>query len=164
MLIVGAEFLVTVLLVGVIALLLVGQIPKDKQPAASPSPSPSIAAPSPSPTPAPTPIIQQTVVEQVTVIDKRVDLGEFTLTFYTPTDCPGKYTASGAPVYAGVSVAVDPSVIPLGTYIYIEGYGYRVAQDTGSGVKGKHIDIYMMDYKQAIQNGVQHAKVYKLED
>ena len=49
-------------------------------------------------------------------------------------------TASGVPVTKGI-VAVDPSVIPLGTRLYIPGYGFAVAGDTGGGIKGNMIDL-----------------------
>lgn len=51
-------------------------------------------------------------------------------------------TATGMPVGQGV-VAVDPSVIPLGTRMYVPGYGNGVAADVGSGVKGADIDLWM---------------------
>ena len=53
---------------------------------------------------------------------------------------PGS-TATGVPVGWGV-VAVDPSVIPLGTRMTIPGYGTGVASDTGSGVRGAEIDLW----------------------
>ncbi len=56
-------------------------------------------------------------------------------------DLPGK-TATGMPVGLGV-VAVDPSVIPLGTRMSIPGYGNGVAADVGSGIKGATIDLWM---------------------
>lgn len=56
-------------------------------------------------------------------------------------DLPGK-TATGMPVGPGV-VAVDPSVIPLGSRMSIPGYGNGVAADTGSGIKGATIDLWM---------------------
>jgi 3D (Asp-Asp-Asp) domain-containing protein len=56
-------------------------------------------------------------------------------------DLPGT-TATGMPVGPGV-VAVDPSVIPLGTRMYVPGYGNGVAADVGSGVKGADIDLWM---------------------
>jgi len=51
-------------------------------------------------------------------------------------------TATGMPVGQGV-VAVDPSVIPLGTRMYVPGYGNGVAADVGSGIKGDTIDLWM---------------------
>jgi 3D (Asp-Asp-Asp) domain-containing protein len=51
-------------------------------------------------------------------------------------------TATGMPVGQGV-VAVDPSVIPLGTRLYVPGYGHGVAADVGGGIKGDTIDLWM---------------------
>jgi 3D (Asp-Asp-Asp) domain-containing protein len=51
-------------------------------------------------------------------------------------------TATGMPVGHGV-VAVDPSVIPLGTRLYVPGYGNGVAADVGGGIKGDSIDLWM---------------------
>ena len=51
-------------------------------------------------------------------------------------------TATGMPVGQGV-VAVDPSVIPLGTRLYVPGYGNGVAADVGSGIQGASIDLWM---------------------
>ena len=56
-------------------------------------------------------------------------------------DLPGK-TATGMPVGIGV-VAVDPSVIPLGTRMYVPGYGNAVAADVGGAIKGAVIDLWM---------------------
>jgi 3D (Asp-Asp-Asp) domain-containing protein len=56
-------------------------------------------------------------------------------------DLPGR-TATGMPVGHGV-VAVDPSVIPLGTRMYVPGYGNGVAADVGGGIKGDTIDLWM---------------------
>jgi len=56
-------------------------------------------------------------------------------------DLPGR-TATGMPVGPGV-VAVDPSVIPLGSRMSVPGYGNGVAADTGSGIKGATIDLWM---------------------
>ncbi|MFI8687170.1 3D domain-containing protein [Rossellomorea sp. NPDC077527] len=56
-------------------------------------------------------------------------------------------------------IAVDPSVIPLGSKVYIEGYGYARAEDTGGAIKGNRIDIYMEKEKDALQYGVRDVKV-----
>jgi 3D (Asp-Asp-Asp) domain-containing protein len=56
-------------------------------------------------------------------------------------DLPGT-TATGMPVGLGV-VAVDPSVIPLGTRMYVPGYGNGVAADVGGAIKGAIIDLWM---------------------
>jgi len=52
------------------------------------------------------------------------------------------HTATGMPVVYGVA-AVDPRVIPLGTKLYVEGYGFAFACDTGSAIKGHRIDLAM---------------------
>lgn len=51
-------------------------------------------------------------------------------------------TASGMPVKRGV-VAVDPKLIPLGTRMFVPGYGRAVAADVGAGIKGRIIDLWM---------------------
>lgn len=56
-------------------------------------------------------------------------------------DLPGR-TATGMPVGQGV-VAVDPSLIPLGTRMYVPGYGNGVAADVGGGIEGATIDLWM---------------------
>ena len=62
-------------------------------------------------------------------------------TAYSPQQ-PGlsTRTATGALARYGVC-AVDPRVIPLGTRLYVPGYGYAIAADTGGGVRGNHIDL-----------------------
>jgi hypothetical protein len=56
-------------------------------------------------------------------------------------------------------VAVDPKVIPLGSRIYIEGLGERIAEDVGGGVKGNHIDVYLDTVPQAFHFGVKRGTV-----
>lgn len=70
--------------------------------------------------------------------------GLFTITTYCPCAvCNGGYTgtAIGTSVTPGRTIAVDPSVIPLGTTVYIEGVGTRIAEDTGGAIKGNKIDL-----------------------
>jgi 3D (Asp-Asp-Asp) domain-containing protein len=64
---------------------------------------------------------------------------------------PGQ-TASGLPVGPGI-VAVDPSVIPLGTQMFIPGYGKGVAADVGSAVRGNIIDLWMPSRAKALAWG-----------
>jgi Domain of unknown function (DUF348)./G5 domain./3D domain. len=72
-------------------------------------------------------------------------------------------TYSGIPVREGI-VAVDPRVIPLGTKLYVEGYGYALAADTGGAIKGNRIDLYYDDPKVVARFGIQKRKVYILAD
>lgn len=79
-------------------------------------------------------------------------------TAYTYT---GHRTATGLKPAVGL-VAVDPSVIPLGTRMYIEGYGYATAADTGGAIKGNRIDVFLETYTQCINWGRKTVKVYLL--
>jgi 3D (Asp-Asp-Asp) domain-containing protein len=84
-----------------------------------------------------------------------VYLGDYKITYYCderrPHICGGSgVTASGAPTKVGTTIGVDPSVIPLGTTVYMEGLGFRVAQDTGSKVGGKHIDVLVHTHSEAL--------------
>lgn len=56
-------------------------------------------------------------------------------------------------------IAVDPSVIPLGTKVYVEGYGEATAEDTGGAIKGHKIDLFIPDKKDAFNWGVKTVKV-----
>jgi 3D (Asp-Asp-Asp) domain-containing protein len=59
------------------------------------------------------------------------------------------------------AVAVDPSVIPLGTRMYISGFGNQVfvAEDTGSAIIGNRIDIWMPSVGQALEFAAQRRTV-----
>ncbi|MBO6179306.1 MAG: peptidoglycan-binding protein [Selenomonadaceae bacterium] len=84
-------------------------------------------------------------------------------TAYSPQDPGvGKYTATGARVRKGI-VAVDPKVIPLGTKLYIEGYGEAVAADVGGGIKNYVIDIAFDTHSEAIAFGRRNVVVTILE-
>lgn len=82
---------------------------------------------------------------------------------YLPYDGGGGgYTALGIPARYGVA-AVDPNVIPLGTRLYIPGYGEAIAADTGGAVNGYTIDLCMEDYTQAMSFGRRGVEVYILD-
>jgi 3D (Asp-Asp-Asp) domain-containing protein len=67
-------------------------------------------------------------------------------------------TASGLPVGPGI-VAVDPTVIPLGTRLYIPGYGKGIAADVGGGIKGKIIDLWYSTYAQCAKWGMRTVRI-----
>jgi 3D (Asp-Asp-Asp) domain-containing protein len=76
--------------------------------------------------------------------------------------CSGKgITATGIKAGYGV-VAVDPRVIPLGTKLYIPGYGFALAADTGGAIKGKRIDLGFNTKKEVYKFGKRKIKVYIL--
>ena len=84
-------------------------------------------------------------------------------TAYCPcSKCCGQYsngiTANGMKAGYGV-VAVDPKVIPLGTKLYVEGYGYCIAADTGGAIKGNRIDLCYGTHSQALASGFGHVNV-----
>ena len=66
-------------------------------------------------------------------------------TAYTRT---GNHTRSGTWPRMG-TVAVDPTVIPLGSLLYVEGYGFGQALDTGGDIRGARVDLYMETEKDA---------------
>ena len=81
---------------------------------------------------------------------------------YLPSDGGGSgITASGMMAQRGVA-AVDPDVIPLGTRLYIPGYGEAIAADTGGAIIGHKIDLCMEDYGEAMQFGRRDITVYVL--
>jgi 3D (Asp-Asp-Asp) domain-containing protein/LysM repeat protein len=84
-------------------------------------------------------------------------------TAYT-ADCQGcsGTTATGVDLKANPDakvIAVDPSVIPLGSKVYVEGYGYATAADTGSAIKGNRVDIFVPNEQDAVNWGVKNVKV-----
>jgi uncharacterized protein YabE (DUF348 family) len=74
----------------------------------------------------------------------------------------GRYTCTGQLAHFGV-VAVDPRVIPLGTRLYIEGYGYATAADIGGVIKGDRVDLFFDSGWDAERWGRRYTKVYVLQ-
>lgn len=60
-------------------------------------------------------------------------------------------------------IAVDPSVIPLGTKVYVEGYGYATAEDIGGAIKGNRIDVFIPTQSGALEWGRKQVKVTILD-
>ena len=73
------------------------------------------------------------------------------------------HTASGTIPKEGRTIAVDPAVIPLGSVVYIEGYGVRVAEDTGAYIKGDRMDLYIEDWDAAKEFGRKKLRVVIIE-
>ncbi len=95
----------------------------------------------------------------------------FKATAYTLAPCcVGQYynspyyglTASGMKARVGV-VAVDPKVIPLGTELYISGYGYAIAGDTGGAIKGNKVDLFFDTLAECYQFGARNVEVYVIK-
>lgn len=90
-------------------------------------------------------------------------LGTFKLTAYCPcARCCGKcdgITATGTKATAGRTISVDPSKIPYGTEVIINGHTY-IAEDCGGAINGNRIDIYFDSHTEALKFGIQYANVY----
>jgi 3D (Asp-Asp-Asp) domain-containing protein len=83
----------------------------------------------------------------------------FEATAYTWT---GNQTATGTWPSRG-TIAVDPAIIPLGTRLYVEGYGEGIAEDTGGAIKGEILDLYMESKNEALLWGRRQVEVRILE-
>lgn len=85
-----------------------------------------------------------------------------------PDDPYGGMTATGTRARRNIdgysTIAVDPRIIPLGTKVYVEGYGLAIAEDVGGAIKGNIIDVYMDTYSQTMNWGAQYVKVYILKN
>lgn len=120
-------------------------------------------------------VVEKPEESQVVLESKKESLGEFKLTAYCscekccgkwamnrPKDENGKdivYGSTGTVLVAGTSIAVDPSVIPYGSQVEINGHTYT-AHDTGGAIKGNRIDVYFDNHQDALNFGVQCAEVF----
>lgn len=87
-------------------------------------------------------------------------------TAYCPGGCCGTgsgRTASGVRAGFGVA-AVDPSVVPLGSVLYVEGYGFALAADVGKGIRGRRIDLGFASHAEAKRFGRRSIVVHLLRE
>ena len=96
-------------------------------------------------------------------------LGEFLVTAYCNCkSCCGKWSGgackNGEYPQQGITVACDTNVIPLNSFIEIEGYGTRKCQDTGNLIIGNRLDLYFSSHREALKFGKKTLKVYKAKD
>ena len=94
-------------------------------------------------------------------------LGRFTLSWYSPKELgktsPSQLrTSTGTTPKEGRTIAVDPKLIPYGSIVYIQDYGYFIAEDCGGDIKQNRIDIFTNSHENAIQQGKKVAQVWIL--
>ena len=110
----------------------------------------------------------QTIADLKSSEYNMVYIGDFKLTHYCIEShehiCGNGdgLTATGTSITPGTTIAVDPKVIPYGSKVYIEGYGFRTAQDCGGAVEGNHIDIAVETHDQAMSMGINYSGVWIL--
>lgn len=109
----------------------------------------------------------ETITTEIIEEPKLTSLGSFTVTAYCCCEkCCGKnpthpaygITKSGTKATEGRTIAVDPSVIPLGSTVYLNDIPYT-AEDTGSAIKGNKIDLFINNHQRAKVFGVQEMEV-----
>lgn len=110
-------------------------------------------------------LYQATVVDSRTVPGARVPtvVAGTRLEFVATAYCKGQVTASGVAVKSGMAAA-DPSFLPQGSIVQIEGVpaqhrGIYTVLDTGPGVQGRHLDLYMWSCHEALSFGRRAVKV-----
>lgn len=99
---------------------------------------------------------------------QNINLGEYIGTFKITKYCPcdicnggwGNHTAWADEIIPGQTVAVDPSVIGKLSWIYIDGYGLRRAEDRGGAVQGYHIDVAVSSHEEATSGNITYKDVY----
>lgn len=91
---------------------------------------------------------------------------EFIVTAYCKENYPHicnngdvKHTATMTTPTSGRTIAVDPSIIPYGTSVEIEGIGIRVAEDCGGAIKGNRIDLLFDTHQEALNFGRQTKEI-----
>ena len=93
-------------------------------------------------------------------------LGTYKITHYCGGACCNDQwagvTSTGAPLVEGDTIAVDPTIIPYGTRVIINGHIFT-ASDCGGAIKGNHIDVFVNDHNRGNNLGVYFTNVYLLK-
>ena len=107
-----------------------------------------------------------TACEEVNTEPEQISLGVYTITHYCKENYPhicndgdSTQTATGTVPTAGRTIAVDPSVIPYGAEVVIDGHTY-IAEDCGGAIKGNRIDIVVDTHAEALQLGKYTTEVF----
>ncbi|MBR4383462.1 MAG: 3D domain-containing protein [Selenomonadaceae bacterium] len=107
--------------------------------------------------------IPENVIQTSRGLEQYTQMYGMEATAYLPTDGSAEgLTAMGIPATYGI-VAVDPDVIPLGSRVYIPGYGEALAADTGGAIYGYRIDLCMESYDEAMDFGRRNVTVFVLK-
>jgi len=97
---------------------------------------------------------EKEVLEQLEEWLEKWDVEEFEATAYTLACGTGDgYTATMTRPQVQHTIAVDPEVVPLGSWVYIKDLGWRRAEDTGGAIRGQRIDIFMERRDRAMRWG-----------
>ena len=120
-------------------------------------------------------VVEETTEEATEEVASLVSLGKFKLTAYCSCiKCCGQYAANrpkdedgndivygsiGIRLIEGVSIAVDPNIIPYESEVIIDEHTY-LAHDTGGKIKGNRIDVYFENHNEALKFGVRYAEVF----
>lgn len=112
-------------------------------------------------------VTQQQTAQNANITPANIrSLGVFKTTAYCScSSCSGRWgslTSTGTRAAINHTIAVDPRVIPYGTKLMINGVIYT-AEDKGSGVKGRHIDIYQSSHSEARQYGRRNVEVFLVQ-
>lgn len=149
--------------------LCIGMLPKpetDTAEATIPTEHTESVSPIPTTSPTPTPEERHSLDEipeelATSVMYAKQSIGRYYITAYSDLETRCKITASGTTVHEGVitTCAVDPKLHKFGTYFEIDGNLY-IAEDTGSAVKKRHIDIFIHDMKKMSRYGSNYQEIY----
>jgi 3D (Asp-Asp-Asp) domain-containing protein len=124
----------------------------------------------PRPTPKPTPTPEPRWDEDVNAVPPAggyVRSLRVRATAYMPIDTPmegGRYTCTQRDGRSAHGIAVDPDVIPLGSHLWVPGYGHALADDVGGAIDGRRIDLRMQTYREMDDWGVRRVRVYVLQE